>query len=57
MEGAERMNGDPVMAVDISDVDKPYAKKMEYLALMTDGEHGRDKRVRGMGLSMFLGPM
>jgi hypothetical protein len=43
MEGAKRINEDTVIAVDISDIDKPYAKKMEYLALVRDGSTGEVK--------------
>lgn len=42
-EGAKRINEDTVIAVDISDIDKPYAKKMEYLALVRDGSTGEVK--------------
>ena len=37
------MEEDTVIAVDISDIDKPYAKKMESLALVRDGSTGETK--------------
>ena len=37
-EGAKRIQEDTVIALDISDIDKPYAKKMEHLALVREME-------------------
>lgn len=42
-EGAKRINEDTVIAVDISDRDKPYVKKMEHLASVKDGSTGEAK--------------
>ncbi|MGW8180522.1 MAG: hypothetical protein ACWGQW_17450 [bacterium] len=42
-EGSKRIKGDTVIALDISDIDKPYAKKMEHLALVRDGSTGETK--------------
>ena len=42
-EGSKRIKGDTVIALDISDIDKPYAKKMEHLALVRDGSTGERK--------------
>jgi len=53
-EGAKRIQGDTVIALDISDIDKPYAKKMEHLALVRDGSTG-EKRSRGYWLISVLG--
>ncbi|MBW2057185.1 MAG: transposase, partial [Deltaproteobacteria bacterium] len=39
-DGAGRVNPDAVIALDISDIDKPYARKMENLALVRDGSTG-----------------
>jgi hypothetical protein len=39
-DGASRVNPDTVIALDISDIDKPYARKMENLALVRDGSIG-----------------
>lgn len=36
-DGARHVTRDTVIAVDLSDVQKPYAKKMEYLAHVRDG--------------------
>jgi len=53
-EGAKRIQEDTVIALDISDIDKPYAKKMEHLALVRDGSTG-EKRSRGYWLISVLG--
>jgi len=53
-EGAKRIKEDTVIALDISDIDKPYAKKMEYLALVRDGSTG-EKRSNGYWLISVLG--
>jgi len=42
-EGSKRIKGDTVIALDISDIYKPYAKKMEHLALVRDGSTGETK--------------
>lgn len=42
-DGAKRVKEDTVVALDISDIDKPYAKKMEHLALVRDGSTGETK--------------
>lgn len=43
IERAKRITEDTVIALDISDIDKPYARKMEYLALVRDGSTGETK--------------
>ena len=53
-EGAKRIQEDTVIALDISDIDKPYAKKMEHLALVRDGSTG-EKRSSGYWLISVLG--
>jgi len=53
-EGEKRIQEDTVIALDISDIDKPYAKKMEHLALVRDGSTG-EKRSRGYWLISVLG--
>ena len=53
-EGAKRIQEDTVIALDISDIDKPYAKKMEHLALVRDGSTG-EKRSHGYWLISVLG--
>ena len=40
-EGRFRIKEDTVIALDISDVNKPFAKKMDYLAGVWDGSKGR----------------
>ena len=42
-EGSKRIQQDTVIGLDLSDVDKPYAQKMEYLALVRDGSTGETK--------------
>lgn len=41
--GKSRIKEDTVLAIDIGDIDKPYAKKMEYLALVRDGSTGENR--------------
>jgi len=53
-EGAKRIKQDTVLALDISDIDKPYAKKMEHLALVRDGSTG-EARSAGYWLITVLG--
>ena len=53
-EGARRIHQETVLALDISDIDKPYAKKMEHLALVRDGSTG-EKRSHGYWLITVLG--
>jgi hypothetical protein len=43
LEGAKRIKDDTVIAVDLSDIDKPYARKMECLAVVRDGSTGETK--------------
>jgi hypothetical protein len=43
IQGAKRITEDTVIALDISDINKPYARKMEYLALVRDGSTGETK--------------
>lgn len=42
-EGGKRIKGETVIALDLSDLDKRYAQKMEYLALVRDGSTGETK--------------
>ena len=42
-EGGKRIQQETVIALDLSDLDKPYAEKMEYLALVRDGSTGETK--------------
>lgn len=42
-EGGTRIQQGTVIALDISDLDKPYAEEMEYLALVRDGSTGETK--------------
>ncbi len=53
-EGATRVGQDTVIALDISDIDKPYARKMENLALVRDGSTG-ELRSNGYWLLEVLG--
>ena len=53
-EGGKRIQRDTVIALDLSDLDKPYAQKMEYLALVRDGSTG-EKRSNGYWLIDVLG--
>jgi hypothetical protein len=41
--GKSRIKEDTVLAIDIGDIDKPYAKSMEYLALVRDGSTGENR--------------
>jgi len=41
--GKNRIAADTVLALDPGDIDKPYAKKMEHLALVRDGSRNRTK--------------
>jgi hypothetical protein len=41
--GQSRVKDDTVLAIDLGDIDKPYAKKMEYLALVHDGSTGETR--------------
>jgi hypothetical protein len=47
--GALRVGDDTVIALDISDIDKPYARRMENLAWVRDGSTG-ERRSRGYWL-------
>lgn len=40
-EGAGAVHDDTVLALDLGDIHKPYAKKMEYLARVRDGSTGQ----------------
>ena len=53
-DAAGRIAEDTVIALDISDIDKPYAKKMENLALVRDGSTG-EPRSNGYWLLEVLG--
>jgi hypothetical protein len=53
-EGGPRIKQDTVIAVDISDIDKPYARKMQYLALVRDGSTG-ETRSEGYWILEVLG--
>jgi hypothetical protein len=53
-DGAGRIAEDTVIALDISDIDKPYARKMEHLALVRDGSTG-EPRSNGYWLLEVLG--
>jgi len=53
-EGGRRIQQETVIALDISDLDKPYAEKMEYLALVRDGSTGETKS-KGYWLIDVLG--
>ena len=54
VEGGKRIQQESVIALDLSDVDKPYAEKMEYLALVRDGSTG-ERRSKGYWLIDVLG--
>jgi hypothetical protein len=54
VEGGKRIQQETVIALDLSDVDKPYAEKMEYLALVRDGSTG-ERRSKGYWLIDVLG--
>jgi len=53
-EGSKRIQQETVIALDISDLDKPYAEKMEYLAWVRDGSTGETKS-KGYWLMDILG--
>ena len=53
-DGGKRIKEDTVIALDISDIDKPYAKKMENLALVRDGSTG-ERKSKGYWLLDVLG--
>ena len=53
-EGSKRIQKETVIALDLSDVDKPYAEKMEYLAWVRDGSTG-ETRSKGYWLIDVLG--
>jgi Transposase DDE domain len=53
-EGGKRIQQETVISLDLSDLDKPYAEKMEYLALVRDGSTGETKS-KGYWLLDVLG--
>jgi hypothetical protein len=53
-EGSRRIQKETVIALDLSDLDKPYAEKMEYLAFVRDGSTG-ETRSKGYWLLDILG--
>ena len=53
-EGSKRIQQETVIALDLSDLDKPYAEKMEYLAWVRDGSTGETKS-KGYWLLDVLG--
>ena len=53
-EGSKRIQQETVIALDLSDLDKPYAEKMECLALVRDGSRG-ETRSKGYWLIDILG--
>jgi hypothetical protein len=53
-DGGKRIKEDTVIALDLSDLDKRYAQKMEYLALVRDGSTG-ETRSNGYWLMDVLG--
>jgi hypothetical protein len=53
-EGGKRIHQESVIALDTSDLDKPYAEKMEYLAWVRDGSTGETKS-KGYWLMDVLG--
>ncbi len=53
-EGSRRIQQETVIALDLSDLDKRYAEKMEYLALVRDGSTG-ERRSKGYWLVDVLG--
>ena len=53
-EGSRRIQQETVIALDLSDLDKPYAEKMEYLARVRDGSTG-ERRSKGYWLMDILG--
>jgi len=40
-EGASKIQADTVLALDLSDINKPFAKKMEYLSHVWNGSEGQ----------------
>jgi len=55
-DGASRVNLDTVIALDISDIDKPYARKMENLALVRMAVR-ESRGAKGAGYLRSLGLM
>lgn len=53
-EGGNRIVDGTVLALDIGDISKPEAKKMEHLALVRDGSTG-EVRVKGYWLCQVVG--
>jgi hypothetical protein len=53
-DGAGKIQRDTVIAIDISDIDKPYAQKMENLTLVRDGSSG-ERKSSGYWLLSILG--
>ena len=53
-EGSKRIQQETVIALDLSDLGKPYAEKMEYLAWVRDGSTG-ERRSKGYWLLDILG--
>jgi len=53
-EGGKRIQEESVIALDVSDLDKPYAERMEYLAWVRDGSKGEAKS-KGYWLIDVLG--
>jgi hypothetical protein len=53
-EGGQRIGRETVIALDLSDLDKAYAEKMEYLAFVRDGSTG-ETRSKGYWLIDVLG--
>jgi hypothetical protein len=53
-EGGKRIQQETVIALDLSDLDKPYAEKMQYLAWVRDGSTG-ETRSKGYWLVDVLG--
>ena len=54
VDGGKRIKEETVIALDLSDLDKRYAQKMEYLALVRDGSTG-ETRSNGYWLMDVLG--
>ncbi len=52
--GSRKIQQETVIALDLSDLDKPYAEKMEYLAYVRDGSTG-ETRSKGYWLLDVLG--
>ena len=49
--GSRRVEANTVLCLDLSDLRKEYAKKMEYLASVRDGSTGNCMRVTGCATS------